>query len=137
MLGGHSIVWPTEPISLACKASSTCQSYLLIGLSQTVWPWPYATTGGYSFSLNQDTAAFKLGSASYYQVDLWEPTPLPPIFDRGSPPRDEVEFDTAKDCNRYGVSNTSTLNICLTENIKNVRLLLVSQAKPAAAHSLI
>jgi hypothetical protein len=33
-----------------------------------------------------------------------------------------VDFDTAKDCNRYGVSKSSTLNICLTENISKSAL---------------
>ncbi|KAH7076170.1 hypothetical protein FB567DRAFT_632440 [Paraphoma chrysanthemicola] len=124
LLRDRSIVWPTEPENIHCKRASTCQSYLLVGLSQTVWPWP--DTGRQSILPDATSAAFKLGSAAYYQVDIWEPDPIQGLPRWNSNPNIEsppdvlllsnVSFNAPTECADFTGLGSEAMNLCVTRD---------------------
>ncbi|KAH7063792.1 hypothetical protein BKA63DRAFT_182528 [Paraphoma chrysanthemicola] len=113
LLRDRSIAWPIEPENVHCKRASTCQSYLLVGLSQTVWPWPY--TDRWGILPDATPGAFRLGPAAYYQVDIWEPGPIiegASIVSSSS----NVSFYAPKDCARFADFGIVIMKLCVTRD---------------------
>ncbi|KAF2678171.1 hypothetical protein K458DRAFT_395238 [Lentithecium fluviatile CBS 122367] len=102
-LRDRSIAWPIGAYSPACKASQSCESYLLAGPYGTVLPWPFTNETG-------DVDAFLLEKAPVYMVELWD-------LEAGED-EEEGRFVAETECVLYGGFNArdeySTL-MCIGE----------------------
>lgn len=101
-LRDRAVAWPLDGVTPECKASQHCESYLLAMPYQSIFPWPFAPG-----LAKDDVDSLSLSSASYYQIDMWDPV------QKNESLTDVKPFDLQLDCDKYGTWDHLSIMLCM------------------------